>query len=403
MGRGIFVVNARTGKLIFRASGQATPVSTPTGSTFKVVTGMDFAIPSDIAVVVGDAAAHPFRAYVGDTGGQLWRFDFGDADPANWTLLKLASIADTSSTTTYADPITGSNVTAIRGNRKFEFPPDVIGGTGYDVVVIGTGDREHPFDTSVVNRVYGFKDLSQTTTPPSQTTILHSATVSFNSYTVKALLDVTAQCTELPANCHTYDATNYPHGGPEQQSGLNGDGASTPTASENNSRAIADSANVGWYIELAAGEKQIGSTLASGSGAVQFATNQPSLDAGGGTQCTPNLGVARQYLVNYLDGSAFLGTTLASEFSGGGFLPSPVLVYVSLGGATGTGESSGTGVAVGGGITSGSSGLTVGAGSSTGGTAGGASAVVCYGAVCSLAPGSVLFSRVRKFWYKEID
>ena len=399
MGRGIFVVNARTGALIFRASGQATPGTTPTGSRFTQVTGMDYAIPSDIAVVVGDAAK-PFRAYVGDTGGQMWRFDFGHLNPNNWSVVKLASIADQATATTYTDPISTLSVSALRGLRKFQFAPDVVGGTGFDMVLVGSGDREHPFDTSVLNRVYGFKDRAQTTTPPTLTTITHAAAVTFNgSSAVKALLDVTSQCIEIPGNC-TSVTTN--HGGPEQVAGVSGAGA-TPSASANNSKAISEAANMGWFIELGAGEKQVGSTLASGSGAVQFGTNQPSLTAGGGSSCSPNLGIARQYLINFLDGSAFSGTSLSTTFEGGGFLPPPVLVYVSLGGSSGTGSTSGTGVAVGGGITSGSSGLTVGAGASTGGSAGGASAVVCYGAVCSLAPGSVLFSRIRKFWYKEID
>jgi Tfp pilus tip-associated adhesin PilY1 len=401
MGRGIFVVNARTGALIFRASGQATPASIPTGATFRQVTDMDYAIPSDMAVVVGDPVANPFRAYVGDTGGQMWRFDFGDTNPSNWSVVKLASIADPTTTTTYTDPVSLTTVTALRGLRKFQFAPDVVGAGSFDMVIAGAGDREHPFDTSVINRVYAFKDKSQTNSPSilNQPTITHATTVTFNgSNAVKALLDVTTQCIEIAGNC-TSDTTI--HGGPEQVAGVSGAGTS-PTASQNAASALNVTDNTGWFIELAAGEKQVGSTLASGGGVVQFGTNQPSLDAGGGTTCAPNLGIARQYQVNFLDGTAFNGTALSTEFGQGGFLPSPVLVYVNLGGETGTGSTAGSGVAVGGGTTGGSSSLTIGAGDSTGG-GGTPSAVVCYGAVCSIAPGSVLFSRLRKFWYKEID
>ena len=74
------------------------------------------------------------RAYVGDNGGQVWRVDFGDASPSNWTVLKLASLGD---------------LTTAAGRRKFQFAPDVIGGSGYDMVVIGSGDREHPFGVAV--------------------------------------------------------------------------------------------------------------------------------------------------------------------------------------------------------------------------------------------------------------
>jgi len=58
-------------------------------------------------------------------------------------------------------------------------------------------------------------------------------------------------------------------------------------------------------------------------------------------------------------------------------------------------------VGVGGNISGGT--IGIGAGTSTGGSGNVANAVVCYGATCSAAPGSVLFSRLRKFWYKEID
>src|SRR5438876_401818 len=85
--------------------------------------------------------------------------------------------------------------------------------------------------------------------------------------------------------------------------------------------ARAATTNFGWYLTLAAGEKQVGGTLASGSGAVQFGTNQPSASAGGGA-CSPNLGVARQYSVNFADGTAFSGTSVSTTYAGGGFLPS---------------------------------------------------------------------------------
>ncbi len=387
MGRGLFVVNAATGALIWHASPKPpAAVSMPPGATYKQVTGMDYAISSDIAVVVGDPDTKPFRAYVGDTGGNMWRFDFGASDPANWSVVKLASIAD------HATTAVVSGNTVIPGMRKFQFAPDVVGATGFDMVITGSGDREHPFDSVVVNRVYAFKDKKQTSSPlvaPLQPTIEHATSVTFNDQSIKTLLNVSTQCIEIPGAC----------------SGAAPEAAVSPftlTAAENVSAALRDSTNTGWFITLAAGEKQVGSTLASGSGIVQFGTNQPSASAGGGA-CSPNLGVARQYTVNFLDGTAFNGTALSTQYVGGGFLPSPVLVFVGLGGATGTGTTSTSGVGVGGTITSGSSQLGIGAGASTGGSGNVASAVVCYGASCTLAPGTVLFSRVRKFWYKEID
>src|SRR6185436_6475107 len=100
------------------------------------------------------------------------------------------------------------------------------------------------------------------------------------------------------------------------------------------------------------------------SGAVVFGTNQPSASAGGGT-CSPNLGVARQYAVNITDGTAFTGTSTFTIYAGGGFLPSPVLVFVGLGGTSGTGTGTSGGVPVGGTVSGGQ--LKVGAGAGLGG------------------------------------
>ena len=172
--------------------------------------------------------------------------------------------------------------------------------------------------------------------------------------------------------------------------------ATTAAASQNTAGALSHASNEGWFITLASGEKQIGSTLAAGSGSVLFATNQPSTVAGL-DKCRPNLGIARQYAVNFENGTAFTGTQTFREYNGGGFLPSPVLVFVGLGT---TDSSASTGVPVGGNVSGDT--IGVGAGSSLGG-GNDPTGVVCYGASCALAPGRQLYSRLRKFWYKEID
>lgn len=389
MGRGIYVVNAQTGAIIWQASGHARADSST--HPYKVVSGMDYSIPSDIAVVVGDPTLKPFRAYVGDTGGQFWRFDFGNASPANWTVVKLASIADPTATAVIPDPRVSpqttpvTTVTVIPGLRKFLFPPDVVGATGYDMVIAGTGDREHPFDGVIVNRVYAFKDKVQTTTPPvDASSVPLQATITQGTGNGTPMLDVTSNCIQVPANC-TGTAPQADGGG--------------LTASQNTANALAASTNFGWFLTFAAGEKQVGGTLAAGTGSVVFGTNQPSASAGGGA-CSPNLGVARQYSVNFENGTAFTGTSVSTAYAGGGFLPSPVLVYVGLGGTTGTGTGTTGGVPVGGSVSGGQ--LGVGAGASLGG-GNDPTGVVCYGASCALAPGKQLYSRLRKFWYKEID
>jgi type IV pilus assembly protein PilY1 len=231
-----------------------------------------------------------------------------------------------------------------------------------------------------------FKDKISTTTPPvdgSGTAL--QATITEGTGNGAPMLDATSDCIQVAANCT----------GTTPQAAAGGF-----TASQNTATALNASTNFGWYITLASGEKQIGGTVAA-AGALLFATNQPSASAGGGA-CSPNLGVARQYSVSFLDGTSFSNTSgiRSTTYAGGGYLPSPVLVYVGLGGSAGTGNTTGGGVPVGGTI-SGSQ-LKVGAGATTGG-GNDPTGVVCFGASCALAPGVQLYSRLRKFWYKEMD
>jgi len=79
---------------------------------------------------------------VGDIGGQVWRFDLLDPDPLNWT----------------AKAIFDANKGEIL-KRKIFYPPDVTLEKGnYEMIFLGTGDREHPKDTTKLDRLYAIKD-----------------------------------------------------------------------------------------------------------------------------------------------------------------------------------------------------------------------------------------------------
>src|SRR6185436_8934828 len=95
------------------------------------------------------------RLYVGDTCGQVWRAEIGATDPRDWKVTKIASFNE------------GAN-TSMTGKRKFLFPPDLVlsrdtpTATGlypaYFAVLLGSGDREHPFDANVQNAFFMVKD-----------------------------------------------------------------------------------------------------------------------------------------------------------------------------------------------------------------------------------------------------
>ena len=128
---------------------------------FSNITGMNYSIPSSVTLVDGDSNGFVDKVYVGDLGGQMWRFGkFTDKDdnplvfPAtdenimNWTD-QAAHILFLS------DPAHG---------RKFFYPPSVTLEWGYDLVFMGTGDREDPCNPISSDRIYSVKDTHSSTT-----------------------------------------------------------------------------------------------------------------------------------------------------------------------------------------------------------------------------------------------
>jgi Tfp pilus tip-associated adhesin PilY1 len=337
-GRGIFVVDALTGDILWQA-GPA--VANPGAShTFLTVSGMDYAIPSDVVVISDQNSTNANRAYVGDTGGNFWRVDMSDPSVTNWTVTKIADIADHVTVKPGVDD-DGVPFTNFPGLRKFLFPPDVVySEDGYDAILVGSGDREHPFDDSIVNRFYMFKD----------TNIGTSVAGGFTSYTESDLFDATSNCIQAASGC----------------SG-SGDEIDSSTA------ATALTTKKGWYITLATGEKVVGNAVTLNN-TTFFNTNVPSSVVGATGSCESDLGEARQYQVRFDDASAIAdqnidGYTNASDrynvHAGGGYLPSPVPVVVEINGEIHEGVISGVNV--------------------------------------SQPPGSVLNTRLRKFWYKEME
>jgi len=289
-GRAILMIDAITGNVIWQAGSSAS------GAAVNVaVAGMTHSITSDPAVLDRNLDGYADRVYIPDTGGHLWRLDIGDADPNNWTVELLASVA-------------GS---APEGSRKFLYPPDVVYGKDangpYDAVLIGSGDREHPFDTTVTNRFYMFKDRKTGSSGVGQATITEA---------------------------DLYDAT--------------ADALQTSTGAALASAQSALNAAKGWMVTLEAGEKVVGGAVTVG-GATYFNTNLPASVAPAGA-CS-NLGVARAYAVGFQDATAAgalasgQAVTLASRYTvvpGGGYLPSPVSVVLELNGKLTQGVISGT-------------------------------------------------------------
>lgn len=95
---------------------------------------MLYSIPSDVTALNTDLDSQGFldRLYVGDTWGNLWRFDIDSALVSNWNGKLLATLS--------SDILSGER-------RKILFPPAAVKqNTPYrfDAIYVGTGDREHP-------------------------------------------------------------------------------------------------------------------------------------------------------------------------------------------------------------------------------------------------------------------
>ena len=139
MGRGVYVVNASNGSLI------------------KLFSGIQDSVPSAVAVVKNALTDVAERAYVGDTGGNVWRIGFLDSngkvtsDPSKWGApFKLAAL--------------GNDTPLSANDRKFLFEPDIVPIEGGYAIQLGSGDREKPFEKVVQNRFYSIRDLGGNST-----------------------------------------------------------------------------------------------------------------------------------------------------------------------------------------------------------------------------------------------
>ena len=308
MGRGIFVVDATTGELLWSTGPAAS--TTGTGS-YVQTTGMTYAIPADLAVFNTDLDVDNLadRIYAADTGGNLWRVNISDSDPANWKVYQLASL----------------RTSGAANARKFLFAPDAVQfDSTTDSVLIGSGDREHPHETSILNRYYMIKDPHGVNNFPE---LSGSPGVQ----------DPASVVTES----NLCDLTD---------NNLQG----TDAAAKALDRACLDDPDKkGWLIRLVGkdpndptnvalrspGEKTVTGATTLG-GTVIFATNTPKQAVLASGQCTGSLGTALIYAVSFRDATAtidFNGDGVVSQSEqftqrvGGGFPPTPIPFATCIG------------------------------------------------------------------------
>lgn len=276
-GRGIFVVEIATlnnGVPDFTNSGAKVwgytyGAAAGTGSNYVTDPNMTFSIPSDVSAIDTDGNAFVDRLYVGDTGGNLWRFDVGSTAVSGWTGKKIFNLN------------TGSSTSASMGKKIF-YRPVVTLEYGYATIFVGTGDREHPLNWgNYADRLYALKDRGQSV-----------------AKTEADLVDVTTNVLQ-----QTSDATNI---------------TSTLTNLDSASK-------YGWFIRLTEFNTSTGATTSGNSGekslsspflynkVVYFTTFEPNT-TGTPDPCTPgNLGTGKLYALDYKTGEAAINLYLAND------------------------------------------------------------------------------------------
>ncbi len=148
-GRGVYAVEIATlsslGVPSFSTSGYKV-----WGYTRSDNSSFSNSVPSQIAVIDVNADGAADRIYAPDVNGNMWRFDTGSDLTSDWT--------------TSARIIFKSNPGAdASAGRKMFYKPAVTLEIGYEGLFFGTGDREHPAGTTIVDRLYAVKDQGQTT------------------------------------------------------------------------------------------------------------------------------------------------------------------------------------------------------------------------------------------------
>lgn len=251
-GRAIYIVDATTGDLLWWAG--------PTGSGASIaMADMKYSIPAapKIIDISGDGFLN--QIYVGDMGGQVWRFDF-DVEA------KKAS-----------DMATGGVIARLSGttaesNRRFYHTPDIfglkVGSSRYLGLLIGSGWQAHPLDTVVEDRIYMIK-MKDVVSAPYVLDGNGNEVVTYTAINESKLFDTTANL--------------IGQGTAEQQ----------VEALEELTKAQ------GWYIRLTnAGEKVLASSTTINNQTF-ITTYEPKPDS---TGCNPSAGKPRLYHIYTQDG-----------------------------------------------------------------------------------------------------
>jgi type IV pilus assembly protein PilY1 len=338
MGNAIYIVDPLTGERLWWAS------NTGSGATLEV-SGMDFSIPSDLALMDPDGDGAVDRIYVGDVAGQIFRIDLSSTLKTNTSVgYRFADIACTAGT---RPTCTG---TAAQDRRKFFYPPDVTqvndsiyedaAQAKYDLVTIVSGDREDPLDLMTVGAV-------------SPVQAVHNKIYAFRDYQINNQSGTVGTLPAVLTENDLYDASNNDLQVPDATTGsaydlaLNGEDNGDGTVKVAGIKDLS-----GWRINLWnpasalafkpwLGEKGLAKTVIFDGNlyvTTFLPTNAETIDS----PCSPSEGEAFVYSLNMLNGTAIMDndgdgqvtTTDDRKKKVGGGIPSELVTVIREGGTT---------------------------------------------------------------------
>jgi type IV pilus assembly protein PilY1 len=246
-GNAIYVVDAETGALIWKARGG----SGGGGNVFAHAQLKD-SIPSTLSVADTDGDGLTDRIVVGDTGGNVWRADIQGDDVSKWKLSLLASVGRHA-----------GGAPSFATDRRFFHRPDIVPSKDsnglFDGIVIGSGNRADPLDKggSAYNFMYMIKDRHTSVGSGIDTGLQH---VDFG--------DVTSNCLQSSGGC----TVNLTHG---------------------------------WRLGLEEPGEKVLATALTLTGKTFFTTYMP-FSGTGATACSPSEGAGRLYAVSFQDATAVI-------------------------------------------------------------------------------------------------
>jgi type IV pilus assembly protein PilY1 len=242
VGTSIYIIDSKDGHVLWHGGRNGTHKSFAAAGK-----AMDYSIPADIRVVDFDGDGYADSMYAADMGGQVWRFDIHNGEPAS-SLITGGVIAQLGAAPS-ASP-------ALSDVRRFYYAPDIaIVQNRHDSFIhigIGSGHRAHPLSKVNADRFYALRD-----------------------YRGVGKLSQTAYDAIVPVK----DADLVK---------IDGVDTSVPVGSP------------GWRFELGPGEKVLAEARTFNN-QVYFTTFTPS--SGGSDPCAPALGTNRLYIMSLLNGA----------------------------------------------------------------------------------------------------